>query len=66
MTQERLDAAARRIYETLATKGHGPRPWVQHGALTPGWDELPEPQREDYRHAASAAFEAGLQERMTL
>lgn len=66
MTEDRLEAAARVIYETLAAAGHGHRPWMQHGALTPPWDQVPEPMRQDYRRAAVAASEAAGQERMAL
>lgn len=66
MTADRLDAAARRIYETLASKGHGPRPWAPQGALTPPWEQLPEAMKNEYRAAAEAAMQAEGQERMIL
>lgn len=66
MSPDRLEVAAQRVYETLARKGWGPRPWVQHGALTPPWEQAPADVREDCREAARAAVEAGGQEVMAL
>ena len=58
-----VEQAAKAIYDTLAAKGHGPRPWAAHSPNQQPWSLLPPTFRNEYIEAAQAALQPQLSER---